>query len=49
MAGVVRVTGASRNTLKNHFSSLVEKRHLTRHESGKGSWYALRFARPPTL
>ena len=41
MADMVRVTGASRNTLKDHFRSLVEKQHLIRHGSGKGSWYAL--------
>ena len=37
----VLVTGASRNTLKDYFRSLVEKRHLTRHGTGKGSWYSL--------
>jgi predicted HTH transcriptional regulator len=41
MADMVRATGASRNTLKDHFCSLVEKDHLARHGSGKGSWYAL--------
>ena len=41
MADMVRVTRASRNTLKDHFRSLVEKGHLTRQGSGKGSWYAL--------
>src|ERR1035437_1691174 len=41
MADMVRATGASRNTLKDHFRSLVEKQHLTRHGSGKGSWHAL--------
>jgi Fic family protein len=37
----IRVTGASRNTLKDHLRGLVEKRHLARHGTGKGSWYAL--------
>jgi Fic family protein len=41
MADMVRVTGASRNTLKDHFRGLVEKRQLTRHGTGKGSWYSL--------
>jgi len=27
--------------LKDHFRSLVEMGHLTRHGTGKGSWYAL--------
>lgn len=41
MGDMIRVTGASRNTLKEHFRSLIEKRHIVRHGSGKGSWYAL--------
>jgi Fic family protein len=41
MAEMVRATGTSRNTLKDHFRSLVEKRQLTRYGTGKGSWYAL--------
>jgi Fic family protein len=41
MADIVRATGASRNTLKDHFRSLVEKGHLARLGTGKGSWYAL--------
>lgn len=41
MADMIRVTSASRNTLKDHFRSLVEKQHLARHGAGKGSWYAL--------
>jgi DNA-binding IclR family transcriptional regulator len=38
---MIRVTGANRNTLKEHFRSLVQKRHLVRNGTGKGSWYAL--------
>jgi len=41
MADMVRATGASRNTLKDHFRSLVGKRQLARHGIGKGSWYVL--------
>ena len=41
MADMIRATGASRNTLKDHFRSLVEKRHLAQHGTGKGSWYSL--------
>jgi len=41
MADIVRTTGVSRNTLKGHFRSLVEKQHLVLHGTGKGSWYAL--------
>ena len=28
MSDMIRISGASRNTLKEHFRSLVEKRHL---------------------
>ncbi len=41
MAEMLRATGASRNTLKDHFRNLAEKKYLVRHGSGKGSWYAL--------
>jgi hypothetical protein len=38
---MIRLTGISRNTLKDHFRMLVREGHLTRHGAGKGSWYAL--------
>jgi Fic family protein len=38
---MIRATGASRNTLKEHFRRLGEQGHLIRHGTGKGSWYAL--------
>ncbi len=41
MGEIMRLTGASRNTLKEHLAQLVDKRHLERHGTGKGSWYAL--------
>ena len=41
MGDVIRLTGASRNTLKQHFRALVAQGHITRHGSGRGSWYAL--------
>lgn len=41
MGQIIRLTGASRNTLKEHLSQLVDKQHLARHGTGKGSWYAL--------
>ena len=41
MAEFIRLTGASRNTLKEHLAQLVLQRHLARHGTGKGSWYAL--------
>lgn len=38
---MIRLTGASRNTLKEHFRRLVEQGHLMQHGTGKGTWYAL--------
>ena len=38
---MIRLTGVSRNTLKEHFRKLVENGHIVRHGNGKGSWYAL--------
>jgi Fic family protein len=36
-----RLTGTSRNTLKQHFRALVAQGHLALHGSGRGAWYAL--------
>ncbi len=36
---MITLTGLSRNTLKGHFKSLVEKGHLVSHGKGRGSWY----------
>lgn len=41
MAEVVRVSGASRNTIKEHLRALVEQGHLTLHGAGRGAWYGL--------
>jgi Fic family protein len=41
MSDMVRSSGASRNTLKEHFRNLVEKQHLAQHGAGKATWYAL--------
>lgn len=41
MGDMVKLTGISRNTLKEHFRSLTERGHLVMHGSGRGSWYAL--------
>jgi Fic family protein len=38
---MVRETGASPNTLKATFTSLVKKGLLTRHGGGRSTWYAL--------
>jgi Fic family protein len=42
MAEIIRLTGASRNTLKLHFRALVERGHLTKRGQGRGVWYELR-------
>ena len=42
MGDVVKLTGASRNTLKEHFRTLVERGHLNQHGAGRGVWYELR-------
>ncbi len=38
---MVKLTGTSRNTLKEHFRQLQEKGHIILHGSGRGAWYAL--------
>lgn len=37
-----RLTGVSRNTLKQHFRTLVERGTLNQHGNGRGVWYDLR-------
>jgi Fic family protein len=41
MRDMVRTTGASSNTLKDHFRRLVEKKLLERHGAGRSTWYDL--------
>lgn len=41
MRDLIRLSGASRNTLKQHFRALVEQGHLNQHGSGRGVWYDL--------
>lgn len=41
IAEISRITGTSRNTIKDHVTALAEKGHLTRHGAGRGTWYAL--------
>jgi len=38
----IKLTGASRNTLKQHFRTLVERGTLNQQGSGRGVWYGLR-------
>lgn len=37
----IKLTGISRNTLKQHFRNLVERRHLNQQGSGHGVWHEL--------
>jgi len=37
----VKLTGANRNTLKQHLRSLVEQAHLKQHGSGRTTWYSI--------
>jgi len=39
---IIKLTCASRNTLKQHFRALVERGTLNQHGSGRGVWYDLR-------
>jgi Fic family protein len=35
----IKLTGANRNTLKQHFRNLVEQNYLNQHGGGRGVWY----------
>ena len=41
LASAVELTGANRNTTKQHLQKLVDAGHLTRHGAGRGVWYGL--------
>ena len=38
----ISLTGANRNTLKQHFRGLLERGHLALRGSGRGAWYEVR-------
>ena len=42
MGEAIKLTRARRNTLKQHFRALVDRRTLSQHGSGRGVWYDLR-------
>ena len=42
MMDAIKLTGASRNTLKQHFRDLTKRNHLEQHGSGRGVWYRLK-------
>ena len=41
VAGAAKLSGANRNTIKDHLSALTGVRHLVRHGRGRGTWYSL--------
>ena len=42
MMDAIKLTGASRNTLKQHLRDLTERNHLEQHGGGRGVWYGLK-------
>jgi len=42
MADAVKLTGANRNTLKQHFRALVNDGYLELHGQARGAWYSIR-------
>ncbi len=40
VAAAANVTGANRNTIKDHLKALTRDGRLTRHGAGRGTWYA---------
>lgn len=41
VAEAAKLTGANRNTIKDHLSALTRAGHLARHGKGRGTWYGL--------
>jgi Fic family protein len=41
VAEIVKVTGASRNTVKDHLKALTHADHLEQRGAGRGTWYTL--------
>ena len=42
MMDAIKLTGVSRNTLKQHFRDLTERNQLEQYGSGRGVWYGLK-------
>ena len=42
VGAMAKLTGVSRNTLKDHFRQLTEKNHLELQGRGRGAWYTLK-------
>ncbi len=41
VADAAKVTGVSRNTIKDHLKALTKAGHITQHGAGRGTWYGL--------
>lgn len=41
VADAVKVTGANRNTIKDHLKALTKAGHIEQHGAGRGTWYSL--------
>jgi predicted HTH transcriptional regulator len=41
IADAAKITGSSRNTIKDHVKALTDAGHLSRHGAGRGTWYSL--------
>lgn len=41
VANATKVTGANRNTIKDHMKALVRAGHIEKHGAGRGTWYSL--------
>jgi Fic family protein len=41
VAAVAKVTGANRNTIKDHLKALTKGGHIEQHGAGRGTWYGL--------
>ncbi len=46
---IIKITGASRNTLKQQFRQLVERGYLIKHGGGRTTWYTQGEAPPSTV
>jgi predicted HTH transcriptional regulator len=41
VAEAARLTGVSRNTIKDHLKALSRAGHIERHGAGRGTWYGM--------
>lgn len=41
VAEATKVTGANRNTIKDHIKALTRAGHIVQHGAGRGTWYGL--------